>query len=190
MRVFVDFEASSLADRSYPIEIGWVFEDGAAESGLIRPAPAWTDWDAGAEALHHISRADLERRGAPHQEVARRVLELLGPHAAYASAPSWDGKWLSVLLRAADLPRHAMRLKDSEEAHAEAAAQALAASAGPDALPDAVALAIGRARAAVRRTPAHRALADAEQERVLWLEVGRVAREMAEAFTCPPPPSA
>ena len=39
MLVFLDFEASSLGKRSYPIEVGWVFEDGRSEAHLIRPAP-------------------------------------------------------------------------------------------------------------------------------------------------------
>jgi hypothetical protein len=39
MIVFLDFEASSLARHSYPIEVAWVFEDGASEAHLIRPAP-------------------------------------------------------------------------------------------------------------------------------------------------------
>jgi hypothetical protein len=38
MRTFLDFEASSLSDESYPVEVAWVFEDGHAESHLIRPA--------------------------------------------------------------------------------------------------------------------------------------------------------
>ena len=42
-------EASSLGDHSYPIEVGWVLEDGSPESHLIRPPPEWTDWDPGAE---------------------------------------------------------------------------------------------------------------------------------------------
>src|SRR5579875_903578 len=103
MRVFLDFEASSLAKRGYPIEVAWVFEDGGSEEHLIRPAPDWTDWDASAEALHRISRARLESEGEPVEAVAHRLLEALSPHAVYASAPSWDGKWLSALLRAGGL---------------------------------------------------------------------------------------
>src|SRR3954465_931964 len=91
MRVFLDFEASSLADRSYPIEVGWVFEDGRAEAHLIRPAPQWTDWDLEAETLHGIARARLEADGEPHRLVAQRMVEALTGHALYASAPSWDG---------------------------------------------------------------------------------------------------
>ena len=38
MIVFLDFEASSLSDDSYPIEVGWAGEDGSTEQHLIRPA--------------------------------------------------------------------------------------------------------------------------------------------------------
>lgn len=181
MRAFLDFEASSLSDESYPIEVGWVFEDGAAETWLIRPAAAWTDWDAGAEAIHHISRGQLEAEGAAHDEVARRILETLGAHDVYVSAPSWDGKWLSVLLRAAGLPRHAMRLKDSEEAFRQAAAEILEPVVGQDVLEAQTAQAVDTARRLISKPPAHRALPDARQELGLWLEVQRVAHIMAAA---------
>jgi hypothetical protein len=178
MRVFLDFEASSLAEESYPIEVGWVFEDGRAETHLIRPAPGWLDWDPLAEAVHRIPRELLLQRGAPHDEVARRVLDALAPHRVYASAPSWDGKWLSVLLRAAGLPRHAMRLNDVHEAHVEAAREALASVVDDGGLEAAVRQVLAEiAREA--RSPAHRALADAEQELGLWLDVRRAAQAYA-----------
>jgi hypothetical protein len=179
MVAFIDFEASSLNDDGYPIEVGWVFADGRSEAHLIKPAAGWLDWDAGAEALHRISRSMLQA-GTPHDAVARRIVEVLAGHAVYASAPSWDGKWLSVLLRAAKLPRHALRLKDSDEAHFEAAAQVLRAVVEPDRLEAVVAGLIEQARDAVGQDPVrHRALADAERERRIWLEIGRLAREMA-----------
>ena len=114
MRVFLDFEASSLGRNSYPIEVGWVFEDGGSESHLIRPADGWTDWDVDAAAMHRIDRERLLREGEPVADVAGRVVASLGGHELYASAPSWDGKWLSVLLRAAGYARHLLRLRDSE----------------------------------------------------------------------------
>jgi hypothetical protein len=125
MIAFLDFEASSLAEDSYPIEVGWVFEDGNREVHLIRPAPSWTDWDPEAENLHGISREVLLAQGRPHEVIARRVIDRLGDHDVYASAPSWDGKWLSVLFRSAGLPRHAMRLKHTRDAEREAAVAAL-----------------------------------------------------------------
>ena len=105
MHVFLDFEASSLGKTSYPIEVAWVFEDGRGEAHLIRPAEGWTDWDARAEAIHHIPQAALQRDGSPVEVVAARMIAVLTGHDLYASAPSWDGKWLSTLLRAARLPR-------------------------------------------------------------------------------------
>ncbi len=133
MRVFLDFEASSLGKTGYPIEIGWVFEDGASEAHLIKPAPQWTDWDEEAEAVHGLSRSRLEAEGTSHEVVAHRMLDQLSSHALYASAPSGAGTWLSALLRAAGLPRHALRLKDSEEAQFETATEVLRpVIAGPE----------------------------------------------------------
>lgn len=181
MHVFLDFEASSLARHSVPIEVAWVFADGRSETHLIRPAPDWTDWDEEAAAIHGIGREELLAEGTPHEIVAHRLLGELGEHAVYASAPSWDGKWLSVLLRAAGLPRHAMRLKDTDEAQREAAVSALGGVFAGEALEAAVADIISRVREAADRQPVrHRALEDAEAERRLWLEIGRQARDAAE----------
>ncbi len=179
MRVFLDFEASSLGKKGFPIEVGWVFEDGRAESHLIKPAPEWTEWDEEAEAVHGISRTILDARGTPHDLVAHRMLEVLSPHIVYASAPSWDGKWLSALLRAAGLPGYALRLRDTEEAQCEVAAEVLGSVVPPEALAGMVAEIMQAARGNGDRHPApHRALADAERERQMWLDVGRLAENM------------
>jgi hypothetical protein len=175
MLVFLDFEASSLSDDSYPIEVGWVFEDGRAEGHLIRPAPAWTDWDPTAEAVHGIPRARLLAEGVPHEIVARRLVDVLTPHQILATAPSWDGKWLSLLLRASGFPRHALRLENSEVA-------LRAAARGSDqSVSDEAALAIMQAaRDEEHAPPRHRAIADAEQERQLWLRVKALARRLRD----------
>lgn len=177
MLVFLDFEASSLNDDSYPIEVGWIFEDGREESHLIRPAPKWTDWDPTAEAVHGVSRVTLEAEGEPHDEVARRMLDTLGGHELYASSPSWDGKWMSVLLRAAGLPRHALRLRDSELAFAQAAT--VLSSRLPEAEAEAARVAILAQAQQERagRVVVHRALADAQEERRTWLRVLALAAE-------------
>ncbi|MBL6080322.1 transcriptional regulator [Belnapia sp. T18] len=120
MIIFLDFEASSLGKHGFPIEVGWVAEDGAGESHPIRPAPGWVEWSAEAEGIHGISRDRLLRDGTPFDAVARRMMETLTNHDLYASAPSWDGKWLSTLLRAAGLPWHALRLRASDEAQRDA----------------------------------------------------------------------
>jgi hypothetical protein len=187
MRVFLDFEASSLAKEGYPIEVAWVFEDRRSETHLIRPAPGWTDWSAEAEALHGISLAALAEHGASHEEVARHMLETLSAHAVYVTAPSWDGKWLSLLLRAAGLPRHAMRLREADDAHLQAARQLLAGSVPADRVGTTAAAILAEVREAMdRRPPAHRALPDAERELEVWLEVGRRARAAARQGEGPP----
>jgi hypothetical protein len=179
MRVFLDFEASSLADASYPIEIGWAGEDGWTETHLIRPAPDWADWDAAAEAIHGLSRARLLAEGEAHDAVARRALEALSPHEVFVSAPSWDGKWMSVLLRAAGLPRHALRFQGADAAHRAAILEVLGHVA-PDEIDAVAALLIADARRAVQPAPpAHRALADAEAELAVWREVRRLAKTLA-----------
>ena len=176
MRVFLDFEASSLARAGYPIEVAWVFEDGRSERYLIRQAPGWTDWDPRAEAIHGIARETLLRDGVAHETVAARMVERLTGHDLFASAPSWDGKWLSALLRAAGLPRHALRLRDTDEAQADVARKLLRHGVAPADLDEAVA-AVVRSIRSPAGPPAHRALADARAERDRWQAV----RDAAEA---------
>ncbi|MBA2919646.1 transcriptional regulator [Sphingomonas sp. MAH-20] len=181
MRVFVDFEASSLSKNSYPIEVAWVFEDGAHETWLIRPAPAWSDWDARAERIHGIPRALLEREGEAHDRVAARMLDALSGHDLLASAPSWDGKWLSALLRAAGLSRHALRLRDSDDAHLETAMALLQGAVEPQKIEQvASSLVAGAEVRPPDQPPAHRALADAQEERLRWFRVREEARLLAE----------
>ena len=178
MKVFLDFEASSLSDRSHPIEVAWVFQDGRSETRLIAPAPAWDDWDAASEAIHGIARATLVADGEPHDAVAHRMVEVLDGHELFASAPSWDGKWLSVLLRGAGLPRHALRLKDTDDAQCEAARRILGPVVHPHELNAAVRRVVSRVReAASRQSIKHRALDDAVQELEIWRDVGRAATD-------------
>lgn len=171
MRVILDFEASSLSDESYPIEVGWVSEDGREDGMLIRPAPQWRDWDREAEAMHGISRATLRTQGIHHEEVCDRLVGLFRDNAVYASAPSWDGRWLSMLLRAAGRPRHLIRLAgDTEELFAEAARQRLGPRAGEAEVTALVAAARGAAEA---EPAAHRAVADARREWRIWQRIAR-----------------
>jgi len=177
MRVFLDFEASSLRKNGFPVEVGWVFENGASEGHLIRPAPGWTDWDSSAEAIHGFSRERLEREGTPHDAVARRMVEALAAHDLYASAPSWDGKWLSLLLRSSGFPRHILRLRDTEIAQQES----LAAILGPASAQEVAGIMAQVRLEGEARPVAHRAVDDAEEERRRWLEACRLAKEKAAA---------
>jgi len=180
--VFLDFEASSLGKKGYPIEVAWVFASGGEESHLIRPAPEWTDWSAESEATHHITREQLITQGAPHDAVAQRMLDVLSGHALYATAPSWDGHWLSRLLRGAGLPRHALRLQDTDIAHESAITRILQKAGVPESERTDLAkriLAEARLKDEAEGRPDHRALADARRELRVWRNVQQRAEEYA-----------
>ncbi len=183
MLVFLDFEASSLSNHSYPIEVGWVFEDGRSNEYLIKPATNWTDWDLRAQAIHNIPRERLVREGVSHIEVARRMVADLADHDLLASAPSWDGKWLSALLRAANFPRGSLRLRDSDDAHRECATAILAPVVPAELLVPTVDQLLAHTEIrAPGQPPAHRALADAVEEQQRWLAIGAAARKLADAY--------
>jgi len=177
MLVFLDFEASSLARHSYPIEVAWVFQDGAFETHLIRPAPGWDDWDSEAEAIHHIPRNRLLRDGMPHEELARHMVATLSGHDLAVSAPSWDGKWLSALLRAAGLPRHALRMRDTDEVQREAIRAILREKLADE---DVERLRLAAIAAMPKIATAHRALADAQAEHARWLAVCDAAQQFCD----------
>jgi hypothetical protein len=179
---FLDFEASSLGKHGYPIEVAWVLANGEEESYLIRPDPSWTDWDTKAEAVHGISHERLKTEGTAVSIVAQRMIAALAGHNLYATAPSWDGKWLSRLLRTVGLPRHALRLEDTEAAHREAVHEVLQAAGVPTELHDGVMKDIlaQAQRGDDQLGPAeHRALADARREQRLWFDIRRRAQEAA-----------
>ena len=179
---FLDFEASSLGKHGYPIEVAWVLSTGEEESYLIQPDPTWTDWDLKAETIHGLTQDRLHAEGDPVADVARRMMSALTGYTLYATAPSWDGKWLSRLLRAAGLPRHALRLQDTEELHRQTMREALVRMSVPADLHDGL---MKKVLSQAQRKddelgPAeHRALADARREQRLWLDIRRRAQEIA-----------
>jgi len=177
MRVFLDFEASSLGKKSFPIEVAWVFEDGRSKSMLIRPLPEWTDWSLEAESLHGLSRVQLEREGTPPAEVAQQMVDLLSGHTLLASAPSWDGKWMSTLLRGGGLPRHALRLARSDEAFVAAAREILGVTVSEECIAMLVNQVI---QATTHALPVHRALADAGLELERFNKVRQTAMSFPE----------
>ncbi len=103
---FIDFEASSLSGKSYPIEVAWSDQEGQIESWLINPEhyPAnWIDWDPDSERLHGLSRAYLAEHGTPPLTVAQRMNEQLRDQRLYSDAPEYDGFWLRRLFDSVSL---------------------------------------------------------------------------------------
>jgi hypothetical protein len=110
------------------------------------------------------------------------MVDRLSNCALYASAPSWDGQWLSRLLRAAGLPRHALRLHDTEEAQKRAAMRPLRAAGVPIEECKRILLAIverAEREVGAAMPVTHRALGDAQRELAMWRAIGRLAQEAA-----------
>lgn len=102
---FIDLEASGLGATSWPVEVGWAFEKGEAHAMLVRPDAAWlaSAWEASAEKLHRLSRADLERDGSQVREVCAAMNAALADCDVYSDSPDWDGFWLFRLFGAAGM---------------------------------------------------------------------------------------
>ncbi|AFO92729.1 hypothetical protein D1822_15125 [Phaeobacter inhibens] len=100
----LDFEASSLSEASWPIEIGvsWL-KDGELQtwSSLIQPAPDWeiSDWSTHSAAVHGISIKTLF--SAPTAPAAVHALfDNLTGKVLVSDAPEFEARWLSRLLNA------------------------------------------------------------------------------------------
>jgi hypothetical protein len=99
----LDIEASGFGQDSYPIEVGFVLEDGESFCCLIRPAPGWTHWDDEAEQIHHISKETVQVLGRDAREVARLLNERLRGLTLYCDGWAHDYVWLNVLFEAVDM---------------------------------------------------------------------------------------
>ena len=153
--VTIDFEASSLDDDSYPIEVGlalWPAPDKPVFGGsaLIRPAGLWVrggHWSPASAKVHGIQASDLLAHGMDPAPIAAALNRLLGPGGtAWCDGGVYDAHWAGALFAAAGV-RAGFALGDWH---------GLAALLGGEGQTRALAW---RAQAGVR----HRARADAER---------------------------
>ena len=86
----LDIEASGFGHHSYPIEIGYMLQDGRARCMLVRPCSDWTHWDIHAEQVHGISRATLLAHGQAPTEVAAALNADLNGHTVYCDGWAHD----------------------------------------------------------------------------------------------------
>lgn len=113
--VFIDFEASSLAPKSWPIEVGIAWVDNgqvAADAKLIRPDPSWSvdDWHPESEAVHGIPRKALNA-AEPADSVAMWLRDKLDGKLVVSDAPEFDQRWLDRLMKTA-CEQHEIRIDD------------------------------------------------------------------------------
>ena len=101
----LDFEASGNDPRCYPIEVAIAnVAPGNARDWLIAPTPAWLEtglWQAEAEAIHGLSRAEIIAFGRSVADVARELAAYAQGAQVLSDAPTFDGKWLRDLYTAA-----------------------------------------------------------------------------------------
>jgi hypothetical protein len=110
--ITLDFEASALDPRSYPIEVGicrWSTPDGPLEvwSTLIDPHSAWTAygiWSEASEKVHGISLAELVDHGRSPTDTVTILNTLLAGEACYCDGGSYDLDWARKLSAASDVP--------------------------------------------------------------------------------------
>jgi DNA polymerase III epsilon subunit-like protein len=100
--IFLDFEASSLSQDSWPIEIGlsWVEIDAVRTwSSLIRTDPSWdsTDWSPQSAAVHRISVENLRQAPTP-QSVVAAFMTICSGAPLISDAPGFDQRWLDRLM--------------------------------------------------------------------------------------------
>lgn len=95
----IDFEASCLPrhGRSFPIEVG-IAGPGLSCSWIITPHAQWAGWDwtAEAEALHGLSRAQIEREGQPAEIVLSQLAATVAGARVFADSVL-DQYWLDTL---------------------------------------------------------------------------------------------
>lgn len=98
----IDFEASSLSELSWPIEVGlsWIDKGQLRTwSSLIKPDPSWVlnDWSTKSSAIHKIPFRDLD--GAPPAVViAKAFMACSKGKLLVSDAPLYETRWLAKLL--------------------------------------------------------------------------------------------
>lgn len=119
--VTINFEASSLDNGTYPIEVGvcrWVAQDRCIEgwSTLIRPAEAWRangSWSLASQEVHGILLADLES-GMDPADAVRTLNSIIGDQIAFCDGGEYDVRWARMLIGASGV-RPTFRLGDFDD---------------------------------------------------------------------------
>jgi hypothetical protein len=181
--LFIDFEASSLSEDGFPIEVAWCNADGEGESHLIRPAPGWTCWRYESELVHHISRERILVDGEDAAAIAHHAAAALSTRGTVilSDACGRDQRWLDRLLSAGGMCAP-ISLSDMWRAIVSGATERLHAAGLPDhAVPYALYAALEYAKLAdnARGPTAHRALPDAQRNAAIWRDVVRHTEAVA-----------
>lgn len=101
----IDFEASSLSGRSYPIQVGVVMNDGREYMAYIKPISKWIDWNPLSEKIHNISRDYIESYGEEAINVAHELNNLIGTDTVFCDGGVYDFHWCNALYNGVNIKR-------------------------------------------------------------------------------------
>jgi hypothetical protein len=167
----LDFEASGHDPRGYPIEVAIAdVATGDVWQWLIAPIPAWLAtglWDAEAEAVHGIARAQIVANGRSVHEVAAELTAHTNAVTVLSDAPALDGKWLRDLYAAAGMEPPFALLDFHQFVYREAAMR----GRRPD-----IAIVKAEAEAYARFPKLHRAGPDARRNAEILRQVQGIAK--------------
>ena len=109
--VFIDFEASSLSENSWPIEVGIAWLEGRRveiRSKLIKRHNSWDldDWSEVSAAVHNIPYSDLENVESA-EGIAQWLIETVGDQRLVSDAPEFDQRWFDRLIGTIEEAPHA-----------------------------------------------------------------------------------
>ena len=108
----IDFEASSLDQDGYPIEVGLALWSGPEDpifswSSLIQPVGEWSrggHWSSKSAKVHGILSRDLVAHGYPVDQVAAALNDTLGAETtAWCDGDAYDALWTGALFKAAEV---------------------------------------------------------------------------------------
>jgi DNA polymerase III epsilon subunit-like protein len=107
--LFLDFEASSLALGSFPIEIGATIIEQSGEiltqSRLIVPHRTWNMnfWSPESEQIHNIPHGILLSKGEEADTVAHWFEDISKNHLIISDNPEFEAMWLKKLNSVTDI---------------------------------------------------------------------------------------
>ena len=181
--LFVGIEASGPGADPFPIEIGWCNAQGHGASHLIRPAPHWKMGKYAPQAAHRITREELEERGKPASEVARRVARVFEPDRALVLSdfPQVSQVWLDSLFAVGGVATR-VRLEPLLPHLVGAGAERLLGAGVPSCVWHSTLRAIAKAvEQAVAARATHRARAYAQRNAAIWRDAMRRIDAVATA---------
>lgn len=104
--VFLDFEASGLFGRTWPVEAGYASSGGGEDAFLIARHESWSlaDWDRKSAQIHGISLEDLAAEGLAADVALARLEAGVGDALVVSDAADFDNHWLGMMAEAVGRP--------------------------------------------------------------------------------------